>query len=311
MTEGTKGTWGTLVAQVREQFSWLPGVLVALATVVLAWVWWAVGFLPGPVPGAHPTNWPPRLPVLLTQFAAAVFGPVAASILVLAVLRRAGLALLSVLLGYGVALWFTLHPAQAYAGAAAADPTERKIMLVTAGLAAVLGLAIGAVALRGPQRLGFLGLLAAAPVAGFVATVLGAGQDGERWLLRLVLASLLVLIAWRRWTGVLLWPVFFAWYWVLLLAEDTLRYGTETLRHPGGHRAGVSTVTGAMHDFLTSAWSALLAGAWSLVWPALLIATLVVAGRAVLPVVLNGAGNLPAPPRRRARRDGEPAPEGD
>ena len=39
MTEGTKGTVATLVGQVREQFSWLPRVLVVAAVVgVFAWM---------------------------------------------------------------------------------------------------------------------------------------------------------------------------------------------------------------------------------------------------------------------------------
>ena len=310
MTDGTPKRGAAAMAQVREQFSWLPGVVLVLGTVGLAWVWWAVAFPPVGTPqGGRASSWPPHLPVLLTQFALAVLGPIAASIVVMAALRRAGLALLSVALGYAVALWFTLHPT--HAGLAAPDPTERKIMLVTAGLAAIVGLALGSVAIRGPQRLGFIGLLAASPLVVFLVTLLGAGPGTGRWLLTLALAALLVLIAWRRWTGVLLWPVFFAWYWLLLLAENSLRYGTETLRHPGGHRASVSTVLAAMADFVPNAWSVLLSNAWSFFGPALLIASLVVAGRALLPTVVSRAGKLPVPPRRGAGRGGEPAPEGD
>ena len=298
------------MAQVREQFSWLPKMLLAVAAVVLAWGWWALAFAPSTRSGVtgDAVLWPPHLPVLLTQFEPAVFGSLGAALVVIVVLRRAGLALLSVLLGYAAAVWFTLHPT--LPAAATPDPTEQKIMFVTTGLAAVVGLALGVVATRGPQRLGFLGLLGVGPVVGLVLTLLHVDGPGIV-LSRLLLAGLLVLLAWRRWTGVLLWPVFFLWLWLLSLAENTLRYGTETLRHPGGSRASVSTVLDAMRDFVPNAWSALLSNAWHSVWPALLLAAVVLAWRAAWPSLKQRLGTLPLPARKPAAGNAEPAPEGD
>ena len=298
------------MAQVREQFSWLPRVLLVAATLVLAWAWWALAFMSAtrsPMTGGA-VAWPPHLPVLLTRFSLAVFGPVGASIVVMVVLRRAGLALLSVALGYGVALWFTV--ARSQPALAVPDTTERKIMLVTVGLAAVLGLALGVVATRGPQRLGFIGVLALAPVMGLLGVVPGLEGAGT-WLSRVLVAALLVLIAWRRWTGVLLWPLFLLWFWLVQVAGETLRYGTETLRHPGGHRVGVSTVLGATHDFLTTAGSVLASNAWGFRWPAILLAAGALAWRATWPGLKDRVGKLPLPARKPAAGRGEPAPEGD
>jgi hypothetical protein len=310
MDQGTPGKATTAMAQVREQFSWLPKVLLTVATVVLAWGWWALAFLPSarnPVTG-DAVAWPPHLPVLLTQFELAVFGSLGAALVVVVVLRRAGLALLSVVLGYATAAWFTLHPT--LPATVTPDPTEQKIMLVTVGLAAVLGLALGVVATRGPQRLGFLGLLGVGPVVGLVLTLLHLDGPGT-WLARLLLAALLVLIAWRRWTGVLLWPVFFLWLWLLSLVQNTVRYGTETLRHPGGSNASVPTVLEAMRDFVPNAWSVLLANAWHLLWPALFLAAVVLAWRAAWPALKDRVGKLPLPARKPAAGKAGPAPEGD
>lgn len=309
MTEGTKGTVATLAGQVREQFSWLPRVLVVAAVLVLAWGWWALAFLASTRSSltGNTQVWPPHLPVLLTQLSLAVFGPVGASIVVMVVLRRAGRALFSVLLGYGVALWFTLRVAP---GGVAADPTERKIMLVTVGLAAILGLALGVVATRGPQRLGFVGVLALAPVTGLLVTLLHLGDAGT-WLGRVLVAALLVLIAWRRWTGVLLWPLFVLWFWLVEVARQTLRYGAETLRHPGGHLVTRQMVLEAMTDFLRNAWSVLASNAWDFLWPAIFLAAVVLAWRAAWPGVMDRAATLPLPARKPAASKGEPAPEGD
>ena len=309
MTERTRGTAATVVGQVREQFSWLPRVLGVVAVLVLAWGWWALAFLASTRSSltGNTDVWPPHLPVLLTQFSLAVFGSVGASIVVMVVLRRAGPALLSVLLGYGVALWFTLRVAP---GVVVADPTERKIMLVTVGLAAVLGLALGVVATRGPQRLGFIGVLALAPVTGLLVTLLQLG-DGGTWLGRVLVAALLVLIAWRRWTGVLLWPLFVLWFWLVELAQQTLRYGAETLRHPGGHAVTRQLVLGAMTDFLRTAWSALASNAWDFLWPAMFLAAVVLVWRVVWPTLMDRAAKLPLPARKPAAGKGEPAPEGD
>ncbi|MGZ6892319.1 MAG: hypothetical protein ACXVGM_20000 [Oryzihumus sp.] len=310
MTEGTKGTAATLVGQVREQFSWLPRVLLVAAVLVLAWGWWALAFLASTRSSltGNTEVWPPHLPVLLAQFSLAVFGPVGASIVVMVVLRRAGLALLSVLLGYGAALWFTLRGAAP--GLVAADPTERKIMLVTVGLAAILGLALGVVATRGPQRLGFVGVLALAPVTSLLVTLLHLGDAGT-WLGRVLVAALLVLIAWRRWTGVLLWPLFVLWFWLVEVAQQALRYGTETLRHRGGHGVSLQMVLDAMTDFLRNAWEVLASNAWSFLWPAILLAAVALAWRRVWPGVMDRAAGLPLPARKPAPGQGEPASGGD
>ena len=310
MTERTKGTAASALAQVREQFAWLPRVLVLAGVLVLAWGWWALAYLPSTrsVMTREAVLWPPRLPVLLTQFSPAVFGAVGASIVVVLLLRSAGRALLSVLVGYAVAVWFTVG--STLPAVVAADPTDRKIMLVTVGLAAVLGLALGVVASRGPQRLGFIGVLALGPVTALVTTLLHL--DGAGTVLgRVLAAALLVLLAWRRWTGVLLWPLFVLWFWLLQLAQETLRYGTETIRHPHGHEVSVSAVLQTMRDFVPNAWLAIAAATWHFLWPAVLLAAVVLAWRAVWPSLKRHVGTLPLPARKAPGSQGEPAPEGD
>jgi len=136
--------------------------------------------------------------------------------------------------------WATGSPAPFYVNA-----TERTIMLVVCAVAAMVGLAIGAIAIGSLRRFGFLGLVAAFPVISLVAMLFLDPRADQRWLTRPVLVALLVLIAWRRCSGVLLWPVFFALYWLLGLAMTAVGSGAQILRHRGG---GTSVGAGCRFD---------------------------------------------------------------
>lgn len=198
------------MAQIREQFAWLPKVLRLVAVPAMALLWWALAFLPwkdARLPSMF-ESWPPTLPILFTDLGVTVFGPLGASLVVVALLRRGGLAFLSVLLGFVVSAWVTLtHGADTHGSVL--NPTERQIMLAVCAVAALAGLAIGAAAIRSLQRFRFFGLLAVHPVASLSAAVLLGARADDRWLTRSALVALLVMIAWRRWSGVLVWPIFF------------------------------------------------------------------------------------------------------
>ena len=267
------------MAQIRHQFAWLPKVLRLVAVPAMALLWWALAFLPWTRAGLPSTveSWPPTLPLLFTDLVVAVFGPLGASLVVVALVRRAGLAFLSVLLGFVVSAWVALTRGAGSSGYAI-DTTERLIMLAVCGVAALAGLAVGAVAIRSLQGFGFLGLLAVPPVASLAhIVVFGSGAE-NRWLTRSALVALLVVIAWRRWTGVLMWPIFFVLFWLLNLAMSAVGYGAETLRHPGGSHGSVGTVAEAMLDYVRSAWRVLLETSWDVFWPAVVSAALVAAG---------------------------------
>jgi hypothetical protein len=90
--------------------------------------------------------------------------------------------------------------------------------------------------------------------------------------------ALLVMIAWRRWSGVLLWPVFFVLYWLLILAMSALENGAQVLRHRGGGTS-VGFVAEAMLGIVRSAWRVLLETSWDIFWPAAVIAAAVIAAR--------------------------------
>lgn len=89
------------------------------------------------------------------------------------------------------------------------------------------------------------------------------------------------MIAWRRWSGALVWPVFFALFWLLNLAMAAVGYGAHHLRYPDGSQAALGSVVDAMPDFVRSAWRVLLGLSWDIFWPAAVIAALVVGGRVV------------------------------
>ena len=248
----------------------------------MALLWWALAFLPWTRAGgaAAVDSWPPTLPVLFTDLVAATFGPVGASLVVVALVRRAGLALLSILLGFVVSAAVTLArggEAQGYV----LHTTELLIMLVVGAVAALAGLAIGAVAIRSPEGFGLLGLLAVLPVASLVSVVLRAPPTEIASLVRPALVALMVMIAWRRWPGVLLWPVFFALFWLLHLAMFAIGYGAADLRHPGGSHATMGSVADTMLLFVRSGWRMSLGTSWHVFWPTALGAALVVAGRFV------------------------------
>ena len=154
-------------------------------------------------------------------------------------------------------------------------------MFVVSAVAALAALALGAVAIRSLQRFVFLALLAVLPVASLSAVVPLGSRADDRWLTRSTLAVLLVMIAWRRWSGVLVWPIFFALFWLLNLLMSAVAYGAQTLRHPGGSHASVGTIAEVMLDFVRSVWGDLLGTSWQNFWLAAVIAALAVAGRFV------------------------------
>jgi len=259
-------------------------VLQLVGVPVMSLVWWALAFLPWKRAGLPSTSggWLPTLPVLLGDLGVAFFGPLGASIVVVAVLRRFGLALGSVLLGFVASAAATLAQGSAPLGYWSPTPfyvnaTERTIMLVVCAVAAMVGLAIGAIAIGSLRRFGFLGLVAAFPVISLVAMLFLDPRADQRWLTRPVLVALLVLIAWRRCSGVLLWPVFFALYWLLGLAMTAVGSGAQILRHRGGGTS-IGSVADSMLSVVRSAWRVILETSWNTFWPAAVVAGLVVAG---------------------------------
>jgi hypothetical protein len=251
----------------------------------LALLWWALGFLAwqsAGVPSAF-ESLRPTLPVMLADLGVAIFGPLGASLVVVALHRRWGLSLLSVMLGFLIPAAVTLTRGRSLFGVVPAspfyvNPSERTIMFIVIALSALAGLGIGAVAIGSLQRLGFFGLLAVLPVVSLLAEVFLDPRTDYRWLTRAALVVLLVMTAWRRWSAVLLWPVFFVLYWLLNLTMTAVGNGAQTLRHRGG---GVSAgvVVDATLEVARSAWRVLLELSWEIFWPAAVIAALVIAGR--------------------------------
>ncbi|NMM24790.1 MAG: hypothetical protein HHJ11_15105 [Phycicoccus sp.] len=259
-------------------------VLQVIGVPVMALGWWALAFLPWKRAGFPPTSggWLPTLPVVLGDLGFAVFGPLGASIVVVAVLRRWELALGSVLLGYVGSVAVTLGQGRSTAGNWSSAPfyvnaSERTTMLGICVITALAGVAIGAVAVGSLRRFGFLGLLAASPVVSLIAALFLDPRADQRWLTRPILVALLVMIAWRRWSGVLLWPAFLALYWLLALAMTAVDNGAQILRHRGGGTS-VADVADSMLSVARSAWRVLLEISWNTFWPAAVVAGLVVAG---------------------------------
>jgi hypothetical protein len=264
-------------AKIIGRSTWLPNILRVVAVPAMAWLWWALAFLPS-VKVGPPTveRWPPTLPVLITDLGVAVFGPLGAAFVVIALVRRPGLAFVSVLLGFVVSAWVTLIRFPATFGFPV-NPAERNLILVAVAVASAAGLAIGAVAIRSPWGFGFLGLLAVLPVVSLIGEVLFSPLTDNRWLIRPALAVLLVMIAWRRWSGVLVWPVFFVLFWLLNLAMSAVDYGAQSLRSRGGSQASIGSIGGTMVDFVRSAWRVFLQNSWHDFWPAAVMAAVVVA----------------------------------
>ena len=268
-----------------EPPTWMSSVAHVLAVPAMALLWWALGFLAWQSSGPSTAfeSLRPTVPVLLSDLGVAIFGPLGASLVVVALLRRWGLSVLSVLLGFlipvaltlsrGLSLLGLLPPAPFYV-----NPSERTIMLVVTAVAAVAGLGIGAFAVGSLQRLGFLGLLAVSPVVSLLSVILLDPRSDSRWLTCAALVALLVMIAWRRWSAVLLWPAFFVLYWLLTLTMTVVDNGAQTLRYRGG---GVSVwfVAEAMLGVARSAWRVLLGLSWDVFWPAAVVAGLVIAGQ--------------------------------
>jgi hypothetical protein len=263
-------------APIDEPFTWLSLVLRLVGVAAMALLWWALAFLAWQRagPAAQSPSWLPSLPLLFTDLEVAIFGPIGASLVVVALLRQGRLAFLSVLLGYLVAALLTLtRSADAYDKVLSA--TESQLMLAVCAIAAYAGLAIGAIAIRSLRSFGLLGLLAVAPVASLIAVLLDPGAG--LWLTRSALVVLLVMIAWRPWSGVLLWPIFFALLWLLTLVMSAVGYGAQRLNPPAGGGASLGSLAHTMLDYVRSAWSTLLQISWDLFWPAAVIAALVVA----------------------------------
>jgi hypothetical protein len=160
------------------------------------------------------------------------------------------------------------------------NPTERTIMLVLIAVSALAGLGIGALAIGSLQLFGLLGPLAISPVVSLVTAIFLDSRMSHPWLTRSLLVALLVMIAWRRWSGAALWPLFFVLYWLLTLAMVAVDTGAQTLRNRGGGTS-VALVADAMLDVARSAWRVLLGLTWDIFWPAAVIAALIVGGRIV------------------------------
>ena len=259
-------------------------VLRLVGVPATALLWWTLAFLPWKRAGlpSMSQGWLPTLPILLGDLGVAVFGPLGASIVVVALLRRWGLALGSVLLGFAVSAAATLAQGRAPLGYWSPAPfyvneTERTVMLVVCAVAAVAGVAIGTAAVGSLRRFGLLGLLAVFPVVSLVTALFLDPRGDHPWLTQSLLVALLVMIAWRRWSGVLLWPIFFALYWLLALAMTAVGNGAQILRHRGGGTS-VGFVADAMLSIVRSAWRVLLGFSWNIFWPAAVIAGVAVAG---------------------------------
>jgi hypothetical protein len=284
--------------------TWLSTTLYVLAVPALALLWWALAFLPwqsaglpsifesyGATGGSRPT-----LPTSLGDLGVAVFAPVGASLVVVGLLRRWGLALLSVGLGVVVSTAVMLSrgggpfgywsPAPFYV-----NSTERTIMLVLIAISALAGVGIGVVAIGSLRRFGLLGLLAVFPVVSLVTALFRDSRTAHPWLTRSLLVVLLVMLAWSRWSGAALWPLFFVLFWLLTLAMAAVDNGAQTLRNRGGGTTVVA-VADAMLGVARSAWRVLLGLSWDIFWPAAVIAALVVAGR----IVWRRAGRLGVSP---------------
>lgn len=260
---------------IAEPFTWLSVVLRLVALPVMALLWWAVAFLSwqnARLPLRF-EGWPPTVPIMFTDLEVAVFGPIGASLVVVALVRRGWISLPPIVLGFLVSAILTLTSGvdtfNSYL-----STRENQIMLGVCAVAALAGWAIGAVATRSLLHFGFLGLLAVSPVVSLITVVvLGPGAD-RQWLTRLALAVLMVMIAWVRWARILAWPLFLALFWLLTLVESALAYAARTL----GSTATAGAVAGAMADFVRSAWREVLGVSWQLVWPAAVIAALVISG---------------------------------
>jgi hypothetical protein len=266
--------------------------LRVVAVPVLAWLWWALAFLPwqGFRVSAISVSVQPTLPIIFGDLGVAVFGPVGASLVVMGLARRWGLALLSVGLGFLVPAAVTLTrgvapfgfwPAGSAATAASpfyVNPTEGTTMLLLVAVSALAGLGIGLVAIGSLLRFGFFGLLAVIPVVGLLAALFVDSGVPPRWLTGAALAVLMVMIAWARWSRALLWPVFFVLFWLLVLANTAVQTGAVMLRQRGGGTS-VGTVADAMLGTARSAWRVLLAMSWEAFWPAAIAAALVIGSR--------------------------------
>jgi hypothetical protein len=259
-------------------YTWLTTVLLVAAVPIVAFLWWAVAFLPwmrARLP-LRTTAWPPTLPTVFTDLDIAVFGPLGASLVVLVLLRRVPLAFLSILIGFGVSAVLTLGRGADIQGRVI-NSSERYVMLAICAVSAFVGLALAASAIRSSRAFGFLGLLAVVPVASLVAlVVLNPGADA-RWLIRSALVGLLLLVAKDRWIDVRLWPIFFVLFWLLNLLSSALAFGAQTLSRPGSAQSTVGTVADAMVSFVRSAWATVLGNSWQTLWPAVVIAALLLA----------------------------------
>jgi hypothetical protein len=274
-------------AQIRTRAPWLPVAVLVAAVPALALLWWALAVssrFPAILDRTSITGeMGPPLPVLLGDVGVAVFGPVAASLVVVGLLRRRRLALLCVILGFAVSAWMTMASGVAFVGdgspaLGSGNPTEHTIMVVLTAASALAGVGIGAVAIGSLRRFGFLGLLAVSPVVLLLTALFLEPGSVQPWLTRSVLVALLVMMGWRRWPGTLLWPAFFVLYWMLALAGVAVDSGAVMLRQRGGGIT-VGVVADAMLGTARSAWRLFLTLSWDIFWPAAVIAAVVIAGR--------------------------------
>jgi hypothetical protein len=272
---------------MRERVPWLPRAVLVAAVPAMALLWWALA-VSARFPAILDRNsitgqMGPPLPVMLGDLGVAVFGPLAASLVVVGLLRRRVLALLCVILGLAVSTWLTMAKGVSFAGDGSpvygsGNPLEHTIMVLLIAVSALAGVGIGAVAIGSLRRFGFFGLVAVSPVVLLLTALFLEPRSAHPWLTRSVLVVLLLMMGWRRWSGALLWPAFFVLFWLLALASTAVDSGAVMLRARGGGIT-VGSVADAMLGTARSAWRILLTYSWDIFWPAAVVAAVVIGSR--------------------------------
>ena len=287
MTALTRDWIAPAQAQIRERVPWLPRAVLVAAVPAMALLWWALAVsarLPAILERNSITGqMGPPLPVMLGDLAVAVFGPLAASLVVVGLLRRRVLALLCVILGLAVSTWLTMARGVSFAGDGSpvydsGNPVEHTIMVLLIAFSALAGVGIGAVAIGSLRRFGFVGFLAVSPVVFLLTALFLEPRSAHLWLTRSALVVLLLMMGWRRWTGAFLWPVFFVLFWLLALASTAVDSGAVMLRQRGGGIT-VGSVADAMLGTARSAWRILLTYSWDIFWPAAVVAGVVIGSK--------------------------------
>jgi hypothetical protein len=287
MTALTRDWIAPARVQIRERVPWLPRAVLVTAVPVLALLWWALA-VSARFPAILDRNsitgqMGPPLPVMLGDLGVAVFGPLAASLVVVGLLRRRVLALLCVILGLAVSAWLTMARGVSFVGDGSpvyesGNPAEHTIMVGLIAVSALAGVGVGAVAIGSLRLFGFVGLVAVSPVVLLLTALFLEPGSVHPWLTRSALVVLLLMMGWRRWSGALLWPIFFVLFWLLALASTAVESGAVMLRQRGGGTT-VGSVADAMLGTARAAWRILLTFSWDIFWPAAVVAAVVIGSR--------------------------------